>query len=594
MDFEPGTALGSYVVQERVSAGGMAVVYRALHQTLGREVALKVLSPELVNQTGFMQRFINEARTVAQLDHPNILPVFDFGSINEVTFLTMPLVKGGTLRNLMDRGAMDPGSAWRYLREVSKALQYAHENGVVHRDVKPTNVLIHTDGRGLLADFGLARSMARPSNLSGVGIAIGTPGYMAPEQAMGANVDHRADIYALGVMVFEMLTGTMPYRLNTQMGVVMATVQAPIPSAVERNPRLPQELDRVLGKALAKRAEDRQQSARELLEELRHVPFGVPMNTPGMLQAGTFPTLGANGAAEMVPAVPARLGAHGIPGALPAAFTSPDAYTVSTPPALRTGAEAAPVATAIPMPGAVAVEVARALNNTPPPAAAGSAVMLLEQMGVRRRHAQQRFGQNAFFANAVTTARQVAGERWPYIVQMAALPEFLYQDPPDNLERTSQVDVLSRLNEAFEMVFASDAPEKLRQWGRAATERWLKVRKGSEIHQFRNGFIPGQQRKLGAMLKAYAAWMDSVRGEPLQAWKQIDEHQFWLLQYSNLFALGREKSEKSCHMWVSSLETLLRWGGLANDWLVDEVECGCVTRTYNCVFAIRSVKGSLS
>ncbi len=156
------------------------------------------------------------------------------------------------------------------------------------------------------------------------------------------------------------------------------------------------------------------------------------------------------------------------------------------------------------------------------------------------------------------------------------------------------MDVLSRLNEAFESVYASDAPEKLRQWGRVAAERWLKERRASEIHQLRPGFLPGQQRKLAALLKAYAAWMDGVRGEPLQAWKQIDEHQFWLVHYSNLFALGREKSEKACHIWVSTLETLLRWAGLANSWVVDEVECGCVTHTYNCVFAIRSVKGSLS
>ncbi len=588
MHFQPGTALGSYVIQERVSAGAMAVVYRALHRVLGREVALKVLSPELVDQPGFMQRFVNEARMLAQLDHPNILPVFEFGSVEGATFLSMPLVRGGTLRHLIDAGPLEPGLAWRYLREVAKALQYAHERGVVHRDVKPSNVLIHADGRGLLADFGLARSIVRNSDLSAVGIAVGTPGYMAPEQALGASIDHRADIYALGVMVFEMLTGTMPYRENSQVGVVLATLQNPIPSARERNPRVPEELDAVLARALAKRPQERQQSARELLEDLRRVPFQPPVEVSGRGVAPPAAVARVEAQAAMPeapsPAMPSRWGAHGIPGAMvPATFQDPAAYTAGTPTGLRRRQRGTP----LPMPGAIAAEVARTLSETPPPVPNASAIALLEKMGVRRLHAQQRFAQNAFFANAVHSARQVAGERWPAVVQEAAIPEFVDQDPPDNLERTTQIELPSRLNQAFETVFGAEAPEKLELWGRNTAERWLKSR---QAHQHRLSLIPGQQRRVAALLRSHVSWLDGVRGEPLHAWKRVDEQQFWLVQYANLFALGRPMAEKACYFWVSALETLLRWAGLANDWLVEEIECGCVTRSFDCVFAVRSAR----
>src|SRR5213076_1251578 len=142
-------------------------------------------------------------------------------------------------RDILNRGPLDTLSAWRYLREIGDGLQHAHDAGIVHRDLKPTNVLIHTDGRAMLADFGLARGAGQPTHLTTIGLAIGTPGYMAPEQVMGHDVDRRCDIYAMGVLTFEMLTGRLPYVGANRMEVAYSTVNSPIPSAVQINPASP-------------------------------------------------------------------------------------------------------------------------------------------------------------------------------------------------------------------------------------------------------------------------------------------------------------------------------------------------------------------
>jgi len=257
-----GTRVGSYEIVERLGGGGMAVVYRAVQQPLGREVALKALSPELFQDDGFVKRFEAEAKTLAKLDHPNILPIYDFELSEGMAYLTMPLIRGGTLRDILNRGPLDTLSAWRYLREIGDGLQHAHDAGIIHRDLKPTNVLIHTDGRAMLADFGLARGAGQPTHLTTVGLAIGTPGYMAPEQVMGHDVDRRADIYAMGVLTFEMLTGRLPFTGANRMEVAYATVNTPIPSAAKLNAVLPDELDVLLARVLAKDPAQRPQSVR--------------------------------------------------------------------------------------------------------------------------------------------------------------------------------------------------------------------------------------------------------------------------------------------------------------------------------------------
>ncbi|HEY2599281.1 MAG TPA: serine/threonine-protein kinase [Candidatus Dormibacteraeota bacterium] len=540
-----GTRVGQYEIVERLGGGGMAVVYRAVQQPLGREVALKALSPELFQDDGFVKRFETEAKTLAKLDHPNILPIYDFEVTEGVTFLTMPLIRGGTLRDILNRGALDTLTAWRYLREIGDGLQHAHDAGIVHRDLKPTNVLIHSDGRAMLADFGLARGAGQPTHLTTIGLAIGTPGYMAPEQVMGHEVDRRCDIYAMGVLTFEMLTGRLPFIGSNRMEVAYATVNAPVPSAAKLNNALPDELDALLAKVLAKDPSQRPQSVKELL--------ALMAKLPQRRQAPAAP-----------PAVP---------------FARPAAAQPAETAAMRIVSAPPP-----------------AIHGSPPPAApssgsgsgSASALRTLEMMGVKPSRARGRFILNSHVANLVHVARDVTADRWPEIAYSAGLAQYLEEDPPHDEQLATPVEYLSSLNEAFERVYGHEAEDVIRAWGRRATERWLAD--GRHGMGGARRLVPGRQRKLASVVKSFTEAMDQVRGEHTHAWLQVDAHQFWLVNFSNMFGLGRIKAVKSCTMWTASIETILRWAGLANDWYVEEVECGCVTGTFDCVFAIRSVE----
>jgi serine/threonine protein kinase len=547
-----GTSLGQYEIVERLGGGGMAVVYRAVQQPLGREVALKALSSELFQDDGFVKRFETEAKTLARLDHPNILPIYDFEVVDGNAFLTMPLIRGGTLRDILNRGPMDPLTAWRYLRELGDGLQHAHDAGIVHRDLKPTNVLIHQDGRAMLADFGLARGAGQPTHLTTIGLAIGTPGYMAPEQVMGRDVDRRADIYSLGVLTFEMLTGRLPYVGSNRMEVAYATVNSPIPSAVKINPKLPDELDVLLQKVLAKEPADRPQTVRDVLAQMAKLP-----------QRRTSPP----GAATTVPAAASAPVGDGAASAQKGPDTTSMRAIPSPPPKPQPA-----------MP-----------PGSPPPtpnSGGGSTIRTLELMGVRPARARGRFILNSHFSNLVHVAREVAGDRWPEVAYAAGLVQYIEQDAPHDDQLSSPVESLSRLNEAFETIYGPEAEDMIRAWGRRATERWL-----AEGHHGLGGarsFVPGRHRKLAGLVKNFTDAMDNVRGEHTHAWLQVDEHQFWLVHFSNMFALGRIKTIKSCYVWTSTIEAILRWAGLANDWYVEEVECGSVTGTFDCAFAIRS------
>jgi serine/threonine protein kinase len=557
-----GTRLGSYEIVERLGGGGMAVVYRAVQQPLGREVALKALSPDLFQDDGFVKRFEAEAKTLARLDHPNILPIYDFELNDGAAYLTMPLIRGGTLRDILNRGPLDTLTAWRYLREIGDGLQHAHDAGIVHRDLKPTNVLIHQDGRAMLADFGLARGAGQPTHLTTIGLAIGTPGYMAPEQVMGHDVDRRCDIYAMGVLTFEMLTGRLPYIGANRMEVAYATVNSPIPSAAKLNPALPDELDQLLSKVLAKDPGERPQQVRDLLAQMAKLPQRRPA-----------------------------------PGAPPPAQVAPRQPSAAAPAASPAQAAAALLAevTAIsPVGVPIQRNPAPILHGSPPPtpstgsSGGASAIRTLQMMGVRPARARGRFVLNSHVANLIHVARDVSGVRWPEIAYTAGLAQYVDQDPPHDEQLATPVEYLSRLNEAFETVYGPEAEDQIRAWGRRATERWLA--EGRHGMGGPRRLVPGRQRKLQGIVKSFSEAMDNVRGEHTHAWLQVDEFQFWLVNFSNMFALGRIKSVKSCHIWTATIEAILRWAGLANDWYVEEVECGCVTGSFDCVFAIRSVE----
>ncbi|GGX86823.1 serine/threonine-protein kinase [Streptomyces hiroshimensis] len=271
-----GRRIAGYEVESEIGRGGMAVVYRARDLQLGRDVALKLLAPDLARNDTFRKRFVHESQAAAAIDHPHIVPVFDAGEADGQLFIAMRYVAGQDLRALLDReGPLPPETVCRIAGQVASALDAAHAHDLVHRDVKPGNILVAegTDSdhpeHVYLTDFGLTKKSLSLTGYTSVGQLVGTLDYVAPEQIAGKPVDGRCDVYSLGCVVFEMLTGAPPFRREDDMALLWAHQYDAPPRLSERVPGLPAAADDVLAKALAKTPDERFESCLQFVSALR-------------------------------------------------------------------------------------------------------------------------------------------------------------------------------------------------------------------------------------------------------------------------------------------------------------------------------------
>jgi len=272
-DPEVGTTLGGCKIVERVGQGGMGIVFRAEQLKLGRMVALKVPLAHLVlEDVTYNERLIREARIAAQLSHPNVVQVYDAGEENGRCYVVLEFVRGESLKDRISRkGKLAPGEALAITLQAAKGLAAAHQVGMIHRDIKPSNFLITQEGVVKLADFGLAKAVSGVSHMSTSSAVVGTPHYMSPEQCQGGEVDARADVYSLGVTLFEMLTGRRPFDADTGMAVMYKQIHEPVPADLDSNPAISPSLATLVRRAMAKRARERFQSVGDLIQALRPV-----------------------------------------------------------------------------------------------------------------------------------------------------------------------------------------------------------------------------------------------------------------------------------------------------------------------------------
>ncbi|MFH1679391.1 MAG: protein kinase [Candidatus Eisenbacteria bacterium] len=268
-----GRTISHYRVLEKLGEGGMGVVYRAEDTKLGRTVALKFLPPELTKDSEAKQRFVREAQSASSLSHPHITTIYEIDEAEGLTFIAMECIEGGSLKKKIHAGPLPLDEAIGVAIQVAEGLQEAHEKGIVHRDIKPDNVMVTPKGQAKIMDFGLARSAGK-TTLTKEGTTLGTVAYMSPEQARGEAVDHRTDIWSLGVVLYEMITGRLPFRGDHEPAIVYSILnEDPEPPTAVRT-GVPMELERIVGKCLAKEAGGRFQRADELLVDLRSLARG--------------------------------------------------------------------------------------------------------------------------------------------------------------------------------------------------------------------------------------------------------------------------------------------------------------------------------
>jgi Protein kinase domain len=491
-----GTSVGRYRLGDCLGHGSCTAVYRA--SAAGGQCAVKLVDGRHHEGGELAARISRERAIIDHIGHHGILPLGDTLRFEDLTAVAMPLKPAASLRDLLARGPLETELAWRILNQVAESLHLAHRQGLVYRVLKPANILVDDAGKVYLAEFGITSRRIGQLALVTPEFQVTAPQYLAPEQIEGRQLDYRTDIYAFGVLAFELATGTPLHGTAAPGEVLRATLHHVGPSAHTRNPRLPREVDAVFARALAKDPGQRHRSVWELVEELVDPP--EPEEASGNLVH--LPEPGDGALSELVP-----LDVSSVEG-------------------------------------------------------------LLEEVP------------DAFFAACVRLGRQAAGHRWPQVMRLAGLP-YLAEDPPEQGRRVPDVLTLSRLADAFDAVHGQEAPRCLSHWGWLVAQHWLRS------IQEKPPWIAGPPTgRLVDMLSVWVEALNRVRGEELHAWKQVDKHLFRIVHMQNLTAVGRRRHVETCEFWKGAYEAALEWAGLAGDWLVAEVECGCVTGTYDCVFTL--------
>jgi len=325
MPFNAGEMVGPYRIIEQLGQGGMASVYKAYHAALDRYVALKVLHPAFLEDPNFLARFQREARLVAKLDQPNIVPIFDYSEHQGRPYLVMKYIEGETLKARLMRSPISSAEITHVVGAVGVALSYAHKHGILHRDIKPSNVLLANDGGIYLADFGLARIAASGESTLSTDMVMGTPQYISPEQAMGKkDLDEGTDIYSLGVMLYELVVGKVPFNADTPFSIIHDHIYTALPMPRKINPQVSAEVERVLLKALAKERKDRYADVDSLVAAFNQAWAGSAL--PSMDELPAFPA----DVPTLAP-LPVTMAQASIPEGMPA-IPEPTPLPVAPPP----------------------------------------------------------------------------------------------------------------------------------------------------------------------------------------------------------------------------------------------------------------------
>ena len=285
-----GETLGHYRIEAKIGEGGMGVVYRAEQTAVNRAVVIKVLTADLAADEGALGRFKREVDIIAQLEHPHILPLYDFGQVDNNPYIVMRFMAGGSLSDRLRSRSLTLEQRMHILEQTAEALDYAHERDIIHRDLKPANILLDERGNAYLADFGLAKTMEGSRDLTKSGSVLGTPAYMSPEQARGEKLDRRSDIYAFAVLTYEVLGGRLPFTGKSTWEYIQKHLVEPPPSILTIAPQLPPALDQVLAAGLAKNRDQRPNRAVDFIQAVRSALGGAQVTIDGASQVGYAPT----------------------------------------------------------------------------------------------------------------------------------------------------------------------------------------------------------------------------------------------------------------------------------------------------------------